>query len=173
MGGGSSICGKRVIAIIGGLIFFWCLLSVRTVPPAHVGIAVTFGNVAETPLLSGLHLLNPVCNVVIMNLKTQLVYSENIVPTQEGLNVELDVSLLYHIEPSKVLDLYLQLGEAFEETLVLPELQSAVRGLTSEVSAKALYTSGRTEIHDKLQKELESYWRMSCLKASNCPSSSP
>merc|ERR1712146_211612 len=27
-------------------------------------------------------------------------------------------------------------------------------GLTSEVSAKALYTSGRTEIHDKLHKEL-------------------
>merc|ERR1711998_817549 len=74
----------------------------------------------------------------------------------EGLNVELDVSLLYHLELSKVHDIYLRLGEAFEETLVLPELQSAVRGLTSEVSAKALYTSGRTEIHDKLQKELES-----------------
>merc|ERR1712146_411645 len=79
---------------------------------------------------------------------------ENIVPTQEGLNVELDVSLLYHIDLEKVRDIYLQLGEAYEETLIMPELQSAVRGLTSEVSAKALYTSGRTEIHDKLHKEL-------------------
>merc|ERR1712146_690148 len=79
---------------------------------------------------------------------------ENIVLTQEGLNVELDVSLLYHIDLLKVRDIYLQLGEAYEETLIMPELQSAVRGLTSEVSAKALYTSGRTEIHDKLHKEL-------------------
>merc|ERR1712146_448210 len=79
---------------------------------------------------------------------------ENIVLTQEGLNVELDVSLLYHIDLLRVREIYLQLGEAYEETLIMPELQSAVRGLTSEVSAKALYTSGRTEIHDKLHKEL-------------------
>merc|ERR1712023_434080 len=114
----------------------------------------TFGHVSEATLPSGLHFLNPFSSVVTMNLKTQLVYSENIVPTQEGLNVELDVSLLYHIDLLRVREIYLQLGEAYEETLIMPELQSAVRGLTSEVSAKALYTSGRTEIHDKLHKEL-------------------
>merc|ERR1712070_542402 len=47
------------------------------------------------------------------------------------------------------------LGVEFEKTLIMPELQSAVRGLTSEVSAKALYTSGRTDIRDKLVAELE------------------
>merc|ERR1711998_419543 len=157
--GGTSNCaalvGKRAVAIIAAGMFLWCMLSIRTVAPAHIGIAITLGRVSEGTLVSGLHILNPLCSVVSMNLKTQLLYSENIVPTQEGLNVELDVSLLYHLELSKVRELFLQLGEAYEETLVLPELQSAVRGLTSEVSAKALYTSGRTEIHDKLKKELE------------------
>lgn len=146
--------GKRMVSIVAALVIFWLFLSVRTVPPAHVGVAVTFGHVSEATLPSGLHFLNPFSSVVTMNLKTQLVYSENIVPTQEGLNVELDVSLLYHIDLLKVREIYLQLGEAYEETLIMPELQSAVRGLTSEVSAKALYTSGRTEIHDKLHKEL-------------------
>merc|ERR1711970_1706631 len=51
-------------------------------------------------------------------------------------------------------DIFLKLGEKFEEVLIMPELQSAVRGLTSEVSAKALYTSGRLEIRDKLMTEL-------------------
>merc|ERR1711934_1070104 len=51
-------------------------------------------------------------------------------------------------------DIFLTLGEKFETVLIVPELQSAVRGLTSEASAKALYTSGRTEIHDKLMDEL-------------------
>jgi len=146
--------GKKMVAIAGAALLLWCFLSLRTVPPAHVGIAITFGHVASGTLPSGLHIINPMSSIVTMNLKTQLVYSENIVPTQEGLNVELDVSLLYHIEPTKVHDIFLQLGEAYEETLIMPELQSAVRGLTSEVSAKALYTSGRTEIHDKLHKEL-------------------
>ena len=40
--------------------------------------------------------------------------------------------------------------------VITPELQSAVRGLTSEVSAKALYTSGRSEIRAKLMTELQS-----------------
>merc|ERR1711998_681895 len=146
--------GKKAVSIVLALAFFWFVTSVRTVPPAHVGIAVTFGSVSTGTLQSGLHILNPFSSVVTMNLKTQLVYSEYILPTQEGLNVELDVSLLYHVDLSKVRDIYLQLGEAYEETLIMPELQSAVRGLTSEVSAKALYTSGRTEIHDKLHKEL-------------------
>merc|ERR1711998_592178 len=51
-------------------------------------------------------------------------------------------------------EIFLTLGEDFETILVLPELQSAVRGLTSEVSAKALYTSGRLEIRNKLMEEL-------------------
>jgi hypothetical protein len=49
------------------------------------------------------------------------------------MNVELDVSLLYHAEPQKVRTLYLGVGDTYEKTLLLPELQSAVRGLTSEV----------------------------------------
>merc|ERR1712139_276752 len=146
---------KMVLAAVGSA-FILFLLSLRTVKPAHCGIVVTMGAVSDTTLESGVHVTNPFANVVVLNLKTQLVYSENIVPTQEGLNVELDVSLLYHVDLSKVTEIFLQLGEAYEETLILPELQSAVRGLTSEVSAKALYTSGRMDIHDKLQKELSS-----------------
>jgi len=128
-------------------------LSIRIVPPAHIGVSVTFGSVGA-PLLSGLHLCNPFAKVSTFNLKTQLVYSENIVPTKEGLNVELDVAVLYHIETDRARDIFLTLGEKFETVLILPELQSAVRGLTSEVSAKALYTSGRLEIRNKLMDEL-------------------
>ena len=73
------------------------------------------------------------------------------------MNVELDVAVLYHgkkiflfffsflfitavvihtnkADPKKIRDLYLGIGESYENILVLPELQSAVRGFTSEVS---------------------------------------
>ena len=39
--------------------------------------------------------------------------------------------------------------------MIKPEISSAVRGLTSEVSAKALYTSGRSLLKDKLLVELK------------------
>merc|ERR1711907_273381 len=151
---GGSKFGK-LGCCIGGLFVLWLFCSIRIVPPAHSGLVVTFGSVRDITLASGMHLVHPLASVVSINLKTQLVYSENNVPTQEGLNVELDVALLYHVKPESVHSLYLSLGEDYEKTLIMPELQSAVRGLTSEVSAKALYTSGRTEIHNKLVTELK------------------
>ena len=73
-----------------------------------------------------------------------------------GLNVELDVSILYHIRADAARNLYLTLGENYQEVLIKPELASAVRGLTSEQSAKALYTSGRRMIQTNLKQELVS-----------------
>lgn len=40
------------------------------------------------------------------------------------------------------------------QVVMKPELASAVRGLTSEVEAKALYTTGRATIQQKLKAEL-------------------
>jgi len=136
------------------LVFLWLVMSIRTVSPAHVGISVTFGAVSSATLSPGLHFVNPLASVTELNLKTQLLRTENVVPTQEGLTVELDVSLLYHLEPDKAREIFLTLGDSYEEILILPEMQSAVRGLTSEVSAKALYTSGREVIRTKLLEEL-------------------
>ena len=38
--------------------------------------------------------------------------------------------------------------------MIQPELRSIVRGLTSEVEAKALYTSGRGELQRRLKEDL-------------------
>ena len=46
--------------------------------------------------------------------KTRLLEQENNVPTKEGLIVELDVALLYHISPDKARDIYVDLGENYE-----------------------------------------------------------
>ena len=161
--------GLSAVGAMAVLLFF----SLRQVPAAHIGLVVMFGSVRESVLLSGLHVVNPVASVIQFNTKTQLLYSENIVPTQEGfkiyiatlivfmvwshlrvwilvavrvlgMNVELDVSLLYHADPSMIRDLYLSIGEEYKNVLILPELQSAVRGLTSEVIS--LYRFSTIEI---------------------------
>jgi len=154
----SGNCGKGIgkwVCLGFSFVLFWLVLSCRTVAPAHLGVVSTFGSVSDSPLSAGFHVVNPMASVTTLNLKTQLLFSENHVPTKEGLSVQLDVSLLYHLEAPRVIDLFLGLGVDYEQNLILPELQSAVRGFTSEVSAKALYTSGRMEIRDKLMAELK------------------
>ena len=65
------------------------LFSLRTVPPAHVAVAVTFGQPAQRTLSSGLHLSNPFASLVLFSTKTQLFEQANHVPTKEGLTVDV------------------------------------------------------------------------------------
>ena len=66
------------------------------------------------------------------------------------------MAVLYHVEAGSVKTLFLNLGERFVDVVIAPEVASAVRGLTSEAPAAALYTSGRAEMQSKLQDELSS-----------------
>ena len=144
----------RVGTGLVALITLTGLLSVRTVEPATVGVVTTFGRVSEATLDAGLHFVNPFASVTAYSTKTQLFEQQNHVPTKEGLTVDLDVALLYHVDALRVRDIYLGLGPDYVSVLLMPELSSAVRGLTSEADAKALYTSGRSEMQKKLKTEL-------------------
>lgn len=50
--------------------------------------------------------------------------------------------------------MYREVGEDYIHTILEPEAASAVRGLTSESDAKALYSSGRNLIQDSVKAEL-------------------
>merc|ERR1712137_1351968 len=49
-----------------GALMLWIFLSLRTVPPANIGLSVTLGSVSEGLLQSGIHMMNPLslCRVV-------------------------------------------------------------------------------------------------------------
>jgi len=147
--------GARASYIAVATFLFFCLLSIRIVPPSHVGLSVTLGSVSQAALSSGLHICNPLASLALFSTKTRLLEQRNHVPTKEGLTVDLDVAILFHVEPERVREIFLALGEDFENVIIQPELSSAVRGLTSEADAKALYTSGRSEIQRKLKAELK------------------
>lgn len=144
------------VCVVAGIAAVTLLpMSFKIVDPASVAVVVTMGSLAQESLGPGLHFVNPFATVTPFTLKTQLLEQANHVPTKEGLTVELDVACLFHITPDKVRDVYLTLGDKYQSTIVEPELASAVRGLTSEAEASALYTSGRAEMQAKLLAELK------------------
>ncbi len=124
------------------------------VPPGMVGVVVTLGHANAKS--NGLHFRIPIVSSLhIMSTKTQLLEDKNVIPTKEGLAVTLDTAVLFRLDPFKAADLYRQVGLDYVNILIRPEASSAVRGLTSESEAKALYSSGRTIIQDSLKAELE------------------
>jgi prohibitin 1 len=143
-------------AKVGGVFLVTILLalkSVYVVDAGEIGIASTFGSLERYD--PGFHLRNPLLTSVDrLSTKTELLEQSNFVPTKEGLTVELDTSVLVRLDPDRAVELYRSVGPEFIRKLVIPEASSSVRGLTSESEAKALYTSGRIELHNRMKDEL-------------------
>lgn len=146
---------KIILLTSLGVIFLICAIETAyVVPPGMVGVVVTLGHVDARS--SGLHFRIPIISSVeIMSTKTQLLEEKNVIPTKEGLAVTLDTAVLFRLDATKTASLYKQVGTDYINVLIKPEASSAVRGLTSESEAKALYSSGRTLIQDSLKTELE------------------
>ena len=139
-----------VVVLIAGI----ALSSVVTVPAGHVGVLTLFGKVDKEVIPEGLHLINPLKEVHPISIRTKEVFQRADVPSKEGLSIGLEVSLLYHVEPSMASKIYREIGENYEPILIVPMLRSAIRNVTVYYEAKALYTSGREVIAGQIFKEL-------------------
>ena len=143
---------SKLATAVAALVIFSSAFYV--VEPGEVGIVTTLGSISPVPLEAGFHVKSPLADVQTFSVKTSLAEESTTVPTKEGLSIELDTALLYRLDPDKVQSLILSVGSGFERVVIQPELRSIVRGLTSEVEAKALYTSGRGELQRRLKEDL-------------------
>jgi len=147
-----NLAAKKLTAAALAFVIFCSTFDI--VQPGQVGIVTTLGTMSPTPLQAGFHFKSPLANIEPFSIKTTLTEESTAVPTKEGLSIELDTALLYRLEPEKVQSLILSVGRDFERVVIKPEVRSIVRGLTSEVEAKALYTSGRGILQQRLKDDL-------------------
>ncbi len=129
------------------------LSMVKIVPPGSVGVLVLFGKVHGV-IPEGLHFVNPLVSMELMSVRTQEVFEHAEVPSKEGLNMVVEVSLLYHLNPEAAMQVYRQLGPRYKDVLVVPQFRSAIRSITVRHEARDLYTSGRELITNEILKEL-------------------
>jgi prohibitin 1 len=122
---------------------------VKIVPPGHVGILILFGKIHGS-VTEGLHLVNPLVSMELMNVRTQEIFEHAEAPSREGLNIVLEVSCLYHLNPQEAVNVYRQIGPNYQEIVVKPQFRSAIRGVTVRHDAKDLYTSSREMITNEI-----------------------
>lgn len=149
--------GLSLIIFVILLILLWA--SVARVPTGHVGVLTLFGRVTGDVLPEGLHLVNPFKVNNTMSVRTQEVKETASVPSNEGLIITMDTSLLFHLDPDKAADVYRRLGPKYASVVVEPNLRSAVREATASNSANALYTADREKVSAmiilQLKRDLE------------------
>ncbi|WP_414518820.1 prohibitin family protein [Nostoc sp. PCC 9305] len=150
----SRLAIRGIMILIGSIVVlnsFSRLLVI--VPPGNVGVVNLFGEVSETTLNPGVHLLNPFSKV--LNFSTRIKdIKENVDATsQEGLSLNLDVSLQYKLDPQKAATVYKTIGTD-ETQLVISRFRSTVRAITANYPANAIYSTKRQEIAQKIDQQL-------------------
>jgi len=147
--------GQKILvlaAVIFGLIFFFsCVISI---PTGHVGVLTLFGKVTGETLGEGIHIINPLKAVQKLSIQTQSIKESANVPSNEGLILALDTSLLFHLDRSKAAEVYQKVGANYLEKIVEPTLRAAIRASTSAHTANALYTNARELVQQQIQEQL-------------------
>jgi prohibitin 1 len=147
----------RAIAtlVVGGLIVIALIASIAYVPAGHVGVLTLFGRVTGEVLPEGTHLVFPFKTNHPLAIRTQELKETASVPSEEGLIITLDTSLLFRLDSTKANEVYQKIGPRYVEVVVEPTLRSAIRTSTAAHNANALYTGAREEVAKQVQKELE------------------
>lgn len=136
--------------------FIVALLQMFTIVPAGtVGVVDFLGMVSDNTLKSGVNFVNPMAKVIDFTIKTQELKEMMNVPSKEGLSVQLEISLLYSLDPDNASKIYKSVGENYGEIILIPQFRSVVRGITAKYEAKALYTASREVLAHEIKSELD------------------
>ncbi len=134
----------------------------------QVGVQKLFGKVQGRVLQSGLNFVNPLVDVVKMDIKTQNYTMSGVqdeghksgddairVLTADGLEVTIDLSVLYRVVPADAPKLIAETGENYEDKIVRPLTRTRIRDNAVYYEAVALYSTKRDEFQQRIFKNIE------------------
>jgi regulator of protease activity HflC (stomatin/prohibitin superfamily) len=114
-----------------------------------------------------LHVINPLVEVTTFDIKTQnylmsakesegQVQGDDAIRvlSSDGLEVTIDLSVLYRVDPSKAPFILQNIGEKYEEKIVRPVSRTVIRDNAVNYQAVDLYSVKRQEFQDKIFKTI-------------------
>ena len=156
-----------------GLLLIGILVScIVQIDAGEVGVQKLFGNVQNTVLGSGLHFINPLYEVEKMDVKTQNytmsgVHDEGAksgddairVLTSDGLEVTIDLTVLYKVLPSEAPNILRETGLDYTDKIVRPLTRTKIRDNAVYYEAIALYSLRREEFQQRIFKSIDDDFR--------------
>lgn len=141
------------LAVLGVVLAFLAT-SIVIVPAGHAGVVFNvFGGVQQEELGEGIHVVVPVVQQVTLydtrqqELTLATVQGDQITArSSEGLEIIVDVTVLYQIDGAEAARLHQDIGTAYEAVRVRPEVRSQIRDGISEFDAANLISSERDDL---------------------------
>jgi regulator of protease activity HflC (stomatin/prohibitin superfamily) len=139
------------------------------IDPGTVGVKTLFGSVDAQPLTNGLNVKNPFADVILYNVQTQNYTMSGVhnegdkegddairVLSADGLEVVIDLTVLFKVMPSEAPRIYKELGADYINTIVRPVSRTKIRDNAVYYDAVALYSTKRDEFQDRIFKTIAS-----------------
>ena len=121
-------------------------MSMSCIGTGRVGVVTTFGAVTGRQLSEGINFVAPWQGVNRMDIRTKEIKETAAVPSNEGLIVNLETSLLFKLDATRVSTLYRTVGPNYVDVIISPNLRSAIRSATATYAAEALYSTAREQV---------------------------
>jgi len=157
----------RVIAsllIVSGILTS-CIVQINA---GEIGVQTLFGQVQNNVLRSGLHFINPLIQVNRIDVKTQNYTMSAVrdegdkegddairVLTSDGLEVVLDLTVLYRVQSADAPRLVRETGLDFKDKIVRPITRTKIRDNSVYYTAIDLYGNKRDEFQTRIYKSIE------------------
>lgn len=145
--GGVAVAGLNAFIVVG---------------VGEVGVKHFLGKVDPVPLEQGVHIINPLASVEKMSVREQS-YPESSgieqieAQTSEQMNVALEVSLLFRLDPAKAPDLFDRIGSELQikRSIVLNAMRNGVRDAVATKSINQIFSPDRREIANDMKQEIQ------------------
>lgn len=170
--GGIAVSVGAVLFVLGLL-----LSCFKTIEPGKVGVQVLFGKVQDNVLESGLHVINPLVDVTTFDIQTQNytmsgTHNEGDVQgddairvlSSDGLEVTIDLSVLYNVIPYKTPFIMQNIGVDFKDKIVRPVTRTALRDNAVAYQAVDLYSTKRQEFQNKINSTISKNFEQNGLR---------
>ena len=161
---------SRPLKIVGIILIILGLASstVKQIDAGRVGVQSLFGNVQEGTLTSGLNFVNPLVEVTEFDTRTQNYTMSGIhnegkqagddairVLSSDGLEVVIDLTVLYRVQPDQAPTILKKIGADYEDVIVRPITRTRIRDIAAYYEAVALYSTKRDEFQGRIFKTIE------------------
>ncbi len=138
------------------------------IQPGTVGVQTLFGKVQTDVLESGLRIMNPFMDVTTFDIRTQNYTMSGVhdegkktgddairALTADGLEVVMDLSVLYRVVPTEAPKILSTIGTDFENVVIRPVTRTRIRDNTVYYDAVSLYSTKREEFQSQIFKSIE------------------
>ena len=146
------------VILIGLAVLIFASKSSINIGYGEAGVLFrTFGGgvvTDEPPRGEGLHIIAPWNKVYVYNVKQQEFFEGNMqVLSSNGLEISLDVSVLYEPTYEKLGLLHKTKGENYVNIVLIPQIRAVARSVVGRYTPEQLYSTKRDAIQNEIFEE--------------------